>query len=177
MGAGVPTGFPFGIAGPGIVGGSITASVALPQTGNKTIFTVAGGPIFVIHIIGRVNTAIGAVANATKLQVVPTNAPTTAVDICATAELNAAAVGTLYIPNTSFATAAAITVTSGVGPIIMSTTNVLTSFYMNSGVIRINCAGSDGGAGRMSFHMLYRSYGPTPPTTAQTIPTVTAALI
>lgn len=175
MGAGVPTGFPFGIAGPGIVGGSITASVALPQTGNKTLFTVAGGPIFVIHIIGRVNTAIGAVANATKLQVVPTFAPTTAVDICATAELNAAAVGTLYIPITSFATAASITVTSGVGPIAAAT--LFTGFYMNSGVIRINCAGSDGGAGRMSFHMLYRSYGPTPPTTAQTIPTVTPALI
>lgn len=175
MGAGVPTGFPFGIAGPGIVGGSITASIALPQTGNKTIFTVAGGPIYVLQIIGRVNTAIGAVANATKLQVVPTNPPTTAVDICATADLNAAIVGTLYIPITSFATAASITVTTGVGPVAAAT--LFTSFYMNSGVIRINCAGSDGGAGRMSFHMLYRSYGPTPPTTAQTIPTVTPALI
>lgn len=173
--AGLPTGFPFGIAAPGIVGSAITASIALPQTGNKTIFTVAGGPIYVLMIVGRVNTVIGSVANATKLQVVPTNVPTTAVDICATADLNAAAVGTLYIPNTSFATAASISVTSGVGPIAAAT--LLTSFYMNSGVIRINTAGSDGGTGRMSFHILYRSFGPTPPTTAQTFATVTPALI
>lgn len=172
--AGAPTGLQYGIAAPGIVNGAITANIALPQTGNKTLFTVAGGPIYVMQIVGRVNTAIGAVANATKLQVVPTNAPTTAVDICATADLNAAIVGTLYIPITSFATAASISVVTGVGPIAAAT--LFTAFYMNSGIIRINCAGSDGGTGLMTFHMLYRAYGQTPPGTVQTFPTVTAAL-
>jgi hypothetical protein len=172
--AAMPTAFPFGIAAPGIVGGCITNNIALPQTTTKTIFTVAGGPIYVMQIIGRVNTAIGAVANATKLEVVPTNAPTTAVSICATADLNAAIVGTLFIPITSFATAASITVVTGVGPIAAAT--LFTGFYMNSGVIRINCAGSDGGTGLMSWHILYRAYGQTPPGTLQTFPTVTAAL-
>ena len=126
--------------------------VALPQTGNSNLFTVSG-EVAVIAIVGVVTVVIGAVANATKLQGVATGL--TAVDLCATADLNAAAVGTLYVPITSFATAASIAATNGVivnGP---SATAQATGFIMTSGVIRVNTAGSDGGTGRMRWSCLY----------------------
>jgi hypothetical protein len=173
------TNFPNGITAPGVGAAIQTPAILLPQTANKTIFTVAGGSVYVSMIYGHCTVAVGAVANATKLQVVPTAAglePVTAVDICATAELNALAAGTLYIPVTSFATAASITVTSGVGPIAAAT--LFTGFIMKPGVIRINCAGSDGSVGMIAWHMVYV---PVSSETAKSIPgvglSVTAAQV
>ena len=126
--------------------------VALPQTTTANIFTVTG-EVAVIIIEGVVTTVIGSVANATKLQALV--GALTAVDLCATADVNAAAVGTLYVPITSFATAASIAATNGVlvnGP---SATAQATGFIMSTGIIRVNCAGSDGGTGRMRWSVLY----------------------
>jgi hypothetical protein len=150
------TNFPNGITAPGVGSAINTPAILLPQTTTKNIFTLTGGSVYVSMIYGHCTVAVGAVANATKLQVVPAVAglePVTAVDICATADVNALAAGTLYIPITSFATAASISVTSGVGPIAAAT--LFTGFIWKPGVIRINCAGSDGGVGFIAWHMLY----------------------
>lgn len=132
--------------------------VALPQTGNSNLFTVSGD-VAVVMIVGVVTTVIGAVANATKLQAVC--GALAAVDLCATADINALAAGALYVPITSFATAASIAATNGVlvnGP---SATAQATGFIMGcgttgAGVIRVNTAGSDGGTGRFRWTVWYR---------------------
>jgi len=131
--------------------------VALPQGTTGNIFQVTGD-VLVLGIVGVVTTTIGAVANATKLQAVC--GALTAVDLCATADINGLVAGTVYAPITSFATAASIAGTAGIlvsGP---SATAALTGFVMAcgttfAGVIRVNCAGSDGGAGRMRWTCLY----------------------
>lgn len=166
--------FPYGAAGPGIMAGAVTTSIALPQTATKTIFTVANGPIFVEQIFGIVTTVIGSVANATKIQVIPTTTPVTPVDVCATADVNALAVGALYQLVTGFSTGAVITITSGVGPVASST--LMTRFQMRPGTISVNCAGSDGGTGRIAWYMLYRVYGVPPNVPVAQAVTVTPAI-
>lgn len=131
--------------------------VALPQTAAANIFVVSGD-VAVIAIVGVVTVIIGAVANATKLKA---KAGALAfVDLCATADVNALVAGAVYAPITSFATAASIAATAGVlvnGP---SATAQATGFIMGcgttgAGVITVDCAGSDGGTGRMRWSCLY----------------------
>lgn len=146
-----PTGFPYGLGSPGLEMMSLTPILALPQTTTKVLFTITGGPIIVSCIFGIVTTIIGAVANATKLTATPTVGGT-ATDICATGDINAAAAGDILIPITSFATALSIN-TAGVivnGP---SATAQATGFIMTPGTILVNCAGSDGGTGRVQWFM------------------------
>ena len=146
------TGFPFGIASPGLGMMAVTNPLTLPQTASKTIFTVAGGSIRVLEIFGFVTVAIGAVANATKLTIVPATTPVTPVDVCATLDINALAIGNLLIAITGFSTALSA-VTSGYGPVASST--LPTTFICRTGNIQLNCAGSDGGLGMIKWHMRY----------------------
>jgi len=146
------TNFPYGIGGPGIVQVVTTSPGTLPQTGNKTIFTVTGGPIVVEAVFGVVTTLIGAVANATKLQYFATGL--TAVDLCATADLNAAAVGTIFSLTGTLATGAII-----VAPNVNSLAlDQATKWNILPGIIRINTAGSDGGTGLMQWYIRFRPY-------------------
>ncbi len=145
------TGFPYGLSAPGVGMMAMTAPLALPQTATKTIYTITGGPIRVLKIFGLVTTAIGAVANATKLTATPTIGGA-ATDICATADLNAAAAGDLLLTAPSFATGLSI-ITAGVGPVAAST--LFNAFIMTPGTILVNCAGSDGGTGRIQWFMHY----------------------
>lgn len=74
------------------------AAASLPQTATGTIFTIAGGRIIAFLIFGEVTTIIQAQANAVKLVSTPTVG--SAVDICATADINALEVGgKLVAPN------------------------------------------------------------------------------
>lgn len=145
---------PFNPLPPGDV--AFTQSIlTLPQSTTGTIFTVANGPIWVRCIVGFVTTAIQAQANATKIQAVATGL--SAVDICATGDINGLAVGTLLMPVTSFATALPVTTTNGVafaGPI----TAPATQFVMNAGVIRLNCAASNTGA--IQWSLIYKPMAP-----------------
>lgn len=128
-----------------------TTTASLPQTGNKTLFTISG-ECRIILIMGRVTTVIGGVANATKLTYVDT-VTSTATDICATADINALAAGAFYICNTSLATAANIATTIGV--VINGPTAVNLGIIVSDGIIRVNTAGNDGGTGRMRWSCVY----------------------
>lgn len=125
--------------------------VALPQTGNSNLFAITGD-VFVVAITGVVTTAIGAVANATKLQVVC--GALTAVDLCGTTDINGFAAGYLLTPITSFATAlgnnanGVVVGTAPIGVLIACGTT-------GAGVIRVNTAGSDGGTGRIRWSVAY----------------------
>lgn len=68
------------------------ATATLPQGAGAAIFTVTG-KVKILNIIGEVTTILGATANALKLTATPTVGA--AVDMCATVEGNAAAVGSL----------------------------------------------------------------------------------
>ncbi len=132
---------------------AVTNPLALPQTTTKVLFTITGGSIRVLGMYGIVTTAIGAVANATKITVTPTVGGT-ATDICGTGDINAAAAGDILIPITSFATALSIN-TAGVivdGP---SATAAATRWIQTTGTILVNCAGSDGGVGFVKWHLHY----------------------
>jgi hypothetical protein len=149
------TGFPYGLGAPGVDALAVTADgITLPQTTTKTLFTISGGPIEVMKIFGICTVAIGAVANATKLQaVISVNAANVTTDICATVDINAMTLGSIYELVTSSSTAAVIS-TVGLYPLASST--VYYRFVMNVGSIIINCAGSDGGAGKIQWFMHYR---------------------
>jgi hypothetical protein len=67
-----------------------TATI-IPQAGVKSLYTIAGGTIAILQIRGIVTTVIAGGANATKFQYKPTGQ--TAIDLCATGELNGLTVG------------------------------------------------------------------------------------
>jgi len=71
------------------------ATAALPATAAAAIFTITGGKVAVTSLYGEVTTVIQTQANATKLQFDPTDAGATQ-DLCATTDITADAVGTMY---------------------------------------------------------------------------------
>jgi hypothetical protein len=71
------------------------ATAALPATTAAALFTISTGRILVTSIIGEVTTVIQTQADATKLTFDPTDAGATQ-DLCATLDITADAVGTLY---------------------------------------------------------------------------------
>lgn len=83
------SGFSTGIAS----GRTVERATALPPQGTTaSIFRISGGKVRLTGIFGEVTTAIGAVANATKLIHDPSGAGAN-VDLCATVDINAFAVG------------------------------------------------------------------------------------
>ncbi len=70
------------------------AAAALPQTAAGSLFTVTGGRVLLLAIVGEVTTVIQTQANASKLQSVPTVGST--VDMCTTLDITADEVGCLY---------------------------------------------------------------------------------
>jgi hypothetical protein len=146
-----------------------TAPLPLPQTTTKVLFQFqnsigpgtgsygAGGyaAVEIVDIFGIVTTAIGAVANATKLQGLMD--ALAAVDLCATLDLNGATVGTIL--NITGTLANAMTSNAN-GVAIGQVTPIHMTGGLQSGSINLNCAGSDGGLGRIAWVLLARpAYG------------------
>lgn len=69
------------------------AAGAIAQGGALTLFSVAGGRVALLGVLGEVTTIIQAQANAAKLLHAPTVG--TAVDLCTTLDINGKEVGTL----------------------------------------------------------------------------------
>lgn len=121
----------------------VKSAAALPQTAAATLFTVTGGRVLLLDIMGAVTVQIGAVANATKLQLGQ------ATDICATVEMNVAAVGSvLHITGTP-ANAMVKAAPAAVIPI------QATALVVTPTTIDVRCAGSDGGGGRVKWTIHY----------------------
>lgn len=114
-------------------GKQIVRATALPPQGvSAGIFTITGS-VILLGLFGEVTTAIGAVANATKVLYNPTAAGAST-DLCATLDITGDAVGTIY------------TLPAAVGSGLVEgvlTTNFLAPprvFY--AGQIELSCAGS-----------------------------------
>ena len=65
-----------------------------PQTGNEDIFTIVGGRVLLVQMLGEVTTEIGAVATNLRIRHDPTDGAVG--NICADARIDTDAVGTIY---------------------------------------------------------------------------------
>lgn len=75
-----------------------TLHAALPQTATQNLYTVSGGRILLVALLAEVTTVIQAQATTAKFTSTPTTG--SAIDLCATADLNALQVGgRLTLPN------------------------------------------------------------------------------
>ena len=123
-------------------------TAALPQAAAAAIFTVTG-LIEMRRIVGYVTTVIGAVANATRLVGNSTGAGAST-DLCATLDINGHAVDRRYEITGTFANAMVSTLDLPLA--VVQVTNVV----IPPGTIDLNCAGSDGGTGRVRWSITYK---------------------
>jgi hypothetical protein len=114
----------------------------LPASTTGNLFRVTGA-IKLLAIIGEVTTVIQTQANATKLQAVD-DVTSTATDLCATLDITAKAVGSLF--NITGTVANAMVVTAG-GVAIAQAGNLI----IPKGVIRLNCVATNTGAVKWSI--------------------------
>jgi len=129
---------------------------ALPQTGALALWDVTG-VVEVISVIGVISTVIGGVANATKL--VANSTAGTDVDLCATVDINAAAVGGILSLTGTFANAMILTAGNTAGP-TGAIEKQAGGILVTTGSIDVDCAGSDGGGGRVDWVIVWRPMAP-----------------
>ncbi len=70
------------------------AAATLPATATQNLFTVAGGRITLLGLLGEVTTALG--ATATNAKIISTPTVGTAVDLCAVLAVASKEAGTLF---------------------------------------------------------------------------------
>lgn len=114
------------------------APATLPATAGTAYFTVTG-KVKIYNIIGEVTTAVQAQANAIKLIATPTVGA--AVDLCATVESNAAALGSLFTITGTLANAMIKTVSGAVpsqaSPVIVTAGTIdLSTAATNTGATK-----------------------------------------
>lgn len=120
--------------------GLITSTTALLPTdsGATSLFTITGGNVEIVSIVGEIGVAIQAATCNTKLVYNPTGTGTSS-DICAVLDLTAAAVGILLSLTGTFAGALA----KGAQNFISKTAAPATMavpISMGAGVIEMNCS-------------------------------------
>jgi hypothetical protein len=124
------------------------AALLPPQTSTDTIF-VGTGSVEILDIQGEITTAIGAVANATKLKILQ-GATTT--DLCATVELNAAADKSLLTITGTFANAMVINTADT--PIAGAQAGAIRVSDDTTWYLILDCAGSSG-TGAIQWSVTY----------------------
>jgi len=127
------------------------SATTLPQSTASALFTVVGR-VIVTSIIGEVTTVIQTQANATKLVANPTVGAD--VDLCATVEITADAVGTLYNITGTLANAMVATTS---GAVIAQANDVLVA----AGSIDLDCAASNTGEVKWTIHYIPVDKGST----------------
>ena len=120
------------------------ASALPPQTDTANLFRVVGGRVLLKQILGEVTTAIGNVANNTRLSFNPDDAA--AGNICANADIDNDAIGTVY------------GITGTVATALQKSTNVLVgqaaAHILKPGTIDLICAGNSG-TGAIKWTVIY----------------------
>lgn len=122
------------------------ATATLPQTGQYDIFTVAGGMVKVLGILGEVTTVIQTQLNNTNLEFNPSAATLADSDLCAALDISADVIGTLY---TIDGTAGSAMVDSGTTGFLIHT--LAQPLYMSEGAIELHCSASSTGAVKWSI--------------------------
>lgn len=93
------------------------AAAVLPATGNQTLYTVSGGKIIMLGLVGEVTTVASATATLITFGAVPTTGPVQALNLNTGSAITSAAVGTLVTLTGAFTDAAII---GGAGQILDS---------------------------------------------------------
>lgn len=120
------------------------ATASLPQTTDGALFTITGGRIILLGIVGEVTTVIQTQANNTKLKSVPTTGTT--VDLCAVLNISAKEVGTLFGITGTFSDAM---VGANAGATVLPDRPVVVPI----GSIKLDCAASN--TGSVKWTLLY----------------------
>lgn len=113
------------------------SAISIAGANTKALFTVTGGRVAMMAIVGEVTTIISAGANATKLISTPTTG--TAVDLCAALDIVNDEVGCLY-GITGLATDAMVGANAGAAPLPRN------PVVVPIGTIGMNQAGNTTGA-------------------------------
>jgi hypothetical protein len=121
------------------------ATAALPATTDEALFTITGGRIRVVSLIGEVTTVIETQANNTKLKFNPT-ATGADQDLCAVLDITADAVGTLYTISGTVGDAMRDDLLIGNGDL----TNTL---VLSEGDIELDCAATN--TGSVAWDLVY----------------------
>ena len=122
------------------------ATDTLPATADEALFNIVGGRVLVTNIIGEVTTAIQNQANATKLKHNPTGTGAD-VDLCATLDIAADALGTYYSITGVVATALKSTTLWAVLP---ADTIPAQGLALGPGDIELDCAATNTGSVKWS---------------------------
>lgn len=120
-------------------------TAATPVTQN--LFTVSGGAVRILAIVGHITTAIAAGANSAKL--VYTSTGGAAVDLCAAADIAGMAIRKLLTITGIAANAIALSAAEGVVVNAVATTPII----VTPGVLSLNC--SAGSTGVIDFYIEY----------------------
>lgn len=116
------------------------ATDTLPQTASEALFTITGGRVWIIDIVGEVTTVIQTQADNAKLVYNPTGAGTS-VDLCAVLDITADAVGTLYSITGTPATAMQDTLWC-----VTSNKGLARPLILSEGDIELSCSASNTGS-------------------------------
>ena len=117
------------------------ASATLPASTNQTLFTVSGGRVLLLGIVGEVTTIIQTQACNAKLTSAPTTG--TAVDLCAVLDITADEAGCLY-GITGLFSDALVGANAGAAPVQDN------GIVIPIGVIRLNTSATNTGATKWS---------------------------
>jgi len=115
---------------------------ALPQTTDGALFTISGGRVLLVSIVGEVTTVVQTQANNTKLKFNPT-ATGADQDLCAVLDISADPVGEIYTITGIVANAMRSDLLIGQGM-----TNPL---ILSEGAIELDCAASNTGSVQWSM--------------------------
>jgi len=139
------------VAAAGILKRTVTGkAVASITTAN--LFTISGGPIKLLALVGYITTAIQAATNVSNIRFTPTGGSIT--DLCGTLELNNATIRKfLYIDGTK---ANAMILSTDAGIIVAPLASPL---MLTVGVITMTCAATTSGA--ITWYMVYEPMDPT----------------
>lgn len=143
-------GFADYVSGPFGLGVMVERATAnLPQTTAHALFTISGGRIALVQIVGQVTTVIQTQANNTKLIGNPTVG--TDVDLCAVLSITAKEVGTLFGITGVFADAL---LGANAGALSGQDRRVI----LNVGTLDLSCAASN--TGQVKWTLFYHPIDP-----------------
>lgn len=120
-------------------------TATLPQTTDAALFTISGGRVLVLALVGEVTTVIQTLANNTKIKFNPT-ATGADQDLCAVLNITADVVGELYTISGTVAEAMRSILLVG-NPILQD------AIILSEGDIELDCAASS--TGSIQWDILY----------------------
>lgn len=122
------------------------ATATLPQTTDEALFTISGGRILLLALIGEVTVVIQTQANNTKLKFNPTAAGADQ-DLCAVLDITADPVGEIYTISGTVGDAMRSDLLIGLASLLAA------PLLLSEGDIELNCAASN--TGSVAWTLLY----------------------